>query len=113
MFSKDQESLRVRHKQQDSVDHTQISVDRDLSAQRLEVSPSTLVQHINSNSSHNVVKLTGKAQEEVKPTSEFSLLNCFEGSFKGELMMDEDLQKLERMQLINASARFELISANQ
>lgn len=36
-----------------------------------------------------MVKMKGK--EELKPTSEFSLLNCFEGSFKGDLMSDDDM----------------------
>ena len=29
------------------------------------------------------------------------------------LLQDDDIQKLERLQLINASARYELLTANQ
>lgn len=58
---------------------------------------------------------------EYKPTSMFSLLgdkNTNQVDKQGaavdmeHLLQDDDIQKLERLQLINASARYELLTAN-
>ena len=53
----------------------------------------------------------------VKPVSKFSLLGEPTDVHKGpdlqQLLQDDDIRKLERLQLINASARYELLSANQ
>ena len=57
-----------------------------------------------------------KAISEFKPTSMFSVKEeqqSEDDQINQELMNDDDIRKITRLQLINASARFELLSANQ
>lgn len=44
-----------------------------------------------------------------KPTSMFSLPNMLEDD---QILQDDEVKKLDRLMLINASARYELITAN-
>lgn len=64
-----------------------------------------------SDSQHN--KANFKAGE-VKPTSMFQLMGDRSSSldYQPSLLADDDVRKLERLQLINASARYELLTAN-
>jgi hypothetical protein len=64
-----------------------------------------------SDSQHN--KINFKAGD-IKPTSMFQLMGDRPGFLDDQpsLLMDDDVRKLERLQLINASARYELLTAN-
>ena len=52
--------------------------------------------------------------ENFQPTSMFSLMGekPEEPANDVQLLLDDDVRKLERLQIINASARYELLSAN-
>jgi hypothetical protein len=62
---------------------------------------------------HSKVKTTSakanKRTEEFKPASMFSLLNEKQAD---DILLDDEVKKLDRLMLINASARYELITAN-
>ena len=73
---------------------------------------------LNYNSSAQTSKI-GPNRDDCKPASEFRLLSdekvFLESALKQqkETSDDDDFHKLERLQLMNASARFELLAANQ
>lgn len=57
----------------------------------------------------------GSAKDKVQTISEFNLVNekLFQHGTVIKTIEDDDVKKLERLQLINASARYELLQANQ
>ena len=51
---------------------------------------------------------------QLAPVSEFKPTSMFSVDGDGDdVLKDDDIRKIARLQLINASARFELLSANQ
>ena len=57
----------------------------------------------------------GSVKDKVQTISEFNLVNekLFQQGTVIKTIEDDDVKKLERLQLINASARYELLQANQ